>query len=424
MRPVPRAVGILALLLYVGTTPIEAATQRDVAGIPKVAPDSVAIGGEYWARLIGMDQYQQPIVAKLQSAVTDTQAVRGLLLQRYGLNRDTIIESTSGPATRKNIEDALTQLRTQAGKDDSVFPDDAGHGQIETKKKQVESATANDMPKQANREMIGKDGAKMLLIPAGDFMMGSTEGLADEEPVHQVLLDAFYLDKYEVTNTLFQKFVHETGYETTAEKEGRAAAVTSDGEWEVIGGANWRNPEGGETVFESNREEHPVVSVSWYDADTYCRWADKRLPTEAEFEYASRAGTRTIYWWGDGNPDSQRAANIADESAKRRFPGLPIMAGYDDGYERSAPVGSFDPNPWGLHDMIGNVSEWTADWYAEDYYRNSPERNPIGPFNGKYKVLRGGSWHNGPLGVRSTYRRNSHPAYRYDHFGYRCAKTP
>lgn len=259
----------------------------------------------------------------------------------------------------------------------------------EAKKKQIESATANDMPKQGDREIIGKHGAKMLLIPAGDFMMGSIEVREDEEPVHQVSLDAFYLDKYEVTNKLFQKFVRETGYETTAEKEGRAAAVTSGGEWEVISGANWRKPEGGETVFESNREEHPVVSVSWYDADAYCRWADKRLPTEAEFEYASRAGTRTIYWWGDGNPGSQRVANIADESAKRQFPDLPIMAGYDDGY-----------------------------------YRNSPERNPTGPFSGKYKVLRGGSWHNGPLGVRAAYRRNSQPGYRYDHFGYSCAKTP
>lgn len=295
----------------------------------------------------------------------------------------------------------------------------------EAKKQEIEVATANDMSKRADREIIGKDGAKMLLIPAGDFMMGSsTEGREDEEPVHHVSLDAFYLDKYEVTNKLFQKFVRETGYETTAEKEGRAAAVTSGGQWEVIPGANWRKPEGGETVFESNREEHPVVSVSWYDADAYCRWADKRLPTEAEFEYAGRAGTRTIYWWGDGNPGSKRPANIADESAKRQFPDLPIMAGYDDGYDRSAPVGSFDPNPWGLHDMIGNVSEWTADWYAEDYYRNSPERNPIGSFSAKYKVLRGGSWHNGPLGVRSAYRRNSQPGYRYDHFGYRCAKTP
>ena len=115
----------------------------------------------------------------------------------------------------------------------------------EAKKQEIELATANDMSKQADREIIGKDGAKMLLIPAGDFMMGSsTEGRADEEPVHHVSLDAFYLDKYEVTNKLFQKFVRETGYETTAEKEGRAAAVTSGGQWEVIPGANWRKPEG------------------------------------------------------------------------------------------------------------------------------------------------------------------------------------
>jgi formylglycine-generating enzyme required for sulfatase activity len=264
----------------------------------------------------------------------------------------------------------------------------------------------------------------MLLIPAGAFMMGSTDGRDDEEPVHRVWLNAFYLDKYEVTNSLFRRFVDESGYETTAERQGRAAGVTPDGEWDIIPGAKWLRPEGTETVFESNRAEHPVVSVSWYDADAYCRWVHKRLPAEAEFEYASRGGTSTTYWWGDESPGSRHVANIADESARRRFPGLPVMEGYDDGYERSAPVGSFDPNPWGLYDMIGNVWEWTADWYAEDYYRNSPEQNPHGPSNGQYKVLRGGSWHNGPLGVRVAYRRNSQPAYSYDHIGFRCAMSP
>ena len=289
----------------------------------------------------------------------------------------------------------------------------------------IEAAEQSDSSnRDMSSEITGKDGAAMLLIPAGDFMMGSSEGRDDEQPVHRVSLDAFYLDKYEVTNALFQKFVEKSNYETTAERQGRAAGVTPDGEWDIISGANWLRPEGGETVFESNRAEHPVVSISWYDADAYCRWVDKRLPTEAEFEYASRAGTRTIYWWGDGSPGSRRVANIADESSKRRFPSLPIMEGYDDGYERTAPVGSFDPNPWGLYDMIGNVWEWTADWYAEDYYRNSPERNPIGPLSGQYKVLRGGSWHNGPLGVRAAYRRSSQPAYPYDHIGCRCAKTP
>jgi formylglycine-generating enzyme required for sulfatase activity len=255
-------------------------------------------------------------------------------------------------------------------------------------------------------------------------MMGSTEGGSYEKPVHRVSLDAFYLDKYEVTNKLFQKFTRDTGFETTAEKEGKAYALDNSGSWNMTDGVNWLKPEGGDTVFVSNREEHPVVSVSWHDADAYCRWAGKRLPTEAEFEYANRAGTQTTYWWGDGNPGSRRVANIGDEAAKR--PGRPwaIMNGYDDGYARTAPVGSFDPNPFGLYDTTGNVWEWTADWYAGNYYRNSPSRNPTGPSSGEYRVLRGGSWHNKPQSVRSANRDLNTPSARIDFFGFRCAKTP
>jgi formylglycine-generating enzyme required for sulfatase activity len=265
----------------------------------------------------------------------------------------------------------------------------------------------------------------MVLVPAGEFMMGSTEGSADQKPMHRVSLDAFYLDKYEVTNKLFQKFVSDTGYETTAEKEGEAYGYTSSGELKEISGANWRKPEGGETVFVSNRDEHPVVSVSWYDAEAYCRWAGKRLPTEAEFEYANRGGTQTTYWWGDGNPGSRRVANIRDEAAKRQFSGWTIiMAGYDDGYVRTAPVGSFDPNPFGLYDTTGNVLEWTADWYDSDYYERSPSRNPTGPSSGKFRVQRGGSWSDGPRFVRSVFRGGDPPTKPNDFNGVRCAKTP
>jgi formylglycine-generating enzyme required for sulfatase activity len=117
-------------------------------------------------------------------------------------------------------------------------------------------------------------------------------------------------------------------------------------------------------------------------------------------------------------------ANIADEAGKRQFSGWTIMAGYDDGYARTAPVGSFDPNPFGLYDTTGNVWEWTADWYDSNYYQNSPSRNPTGASSGQYRVLRGGSWSNAPPYVRSAFRNLLSPAKRYGHYGFRCAKTP
>ncbi len=273
----------------------------------------------------------------------------------------------------------------------------------------------------------------MVLIPAGEFLMGGRESehkhsftTESERPEHRVWLDAFYLDKYEVTNNLFQKFVEDTDYKTTGEKKGKTYGYTSTGKYTEIYGANWRKPEGGDTVFIADRGQHPVVSVSWHDAEAYCRWAGKRLPTEAEWEYAARAGTRTIYWWGDGNPGSRRVENLADEVGARLISEMSfvmdsLFRGYDDGYARTAPVGSFDSNPWGLHDMLGNVKEWVADWYAEDYYRSSPNRNPVGPSKGDFKVLRGGSWASPPNFVRSAYREYTIPEATVGYYGIRCA---
>ncbi len=293
------------------------------------------------------------------------------------------------------------------------------------------------------KNIVGKDGAPMVLIPGGSFWMGSTKDEVDraiqdgiremggdqqtsegwfkpECPRHQVQIDAFYLDQYEVTNRLFREFVEQTDYQTTAEREGSVEAFVEGKGWEEVHGASWRQPEAGVTVFDSGRAEHPVVSVSWDDAQAYCRWAGKRLPTEAEFEYALRAGTTTRYWWGNGNPGARRVANIADESAKHLLSN--IMSGYDDGYVRTAPVGSYEANPWGLHDMTGNVAEWMADWYGADYYASSPASNPKGPSSGEYRVIRGGSWIDVPVYIRSANRYWNTPSYRNATLGFRCAQ--
>lgn len=298
-------------------------------------------------------------------------------------------------------------------------------------------------PSDRARQITGKDGAPMVLIPAGSFQMGSTKDEVDraiqtclkeykkdqqtcegwykgELPQHRVQLDAFYLDKYEVTNRLFHQFVQQTSYRTTAEQNGSAWAFVEGKGWEEVKGANWQKPEGSASVFQTSRGEHPVVAVTWDDAVAFCRWAGKRLPTEAEWEYAARAGTTTQYWWGQGNPGTRLVENVADESAKHLL--SVIMSGYNDGAVRTAPLGSYETNPWGLYDISGNVREWVADWYDENYYKNSPAHNPKGPGSGELRLLRGGSWGNEPVAVRSACRDGDTPTSRRDGIGFRCAQ--
>lgn len=244
-------------------------------------------------------------------------------------------------------------------------------------------------------------------VPAGSFLMGDSSGdglAADGElPLHRVTLEAFEIDATAVTNAQFARFVDATGYETEAELFGVSAvfhllvqAPTADITgatagtpwWIGVRGADWRHP-GGRASSLEGRSDHPVVHVSWHDALAYCDWAGRRLPSEAEWEYAARGGlAAATFPWGDAPIDGSDGvwrANVWQGS----FPNHNTAA---DGWIGAAPVRSFEPNGYGLWQPVGNVWEWCADRFDPGYYAESPEIDPPGPERGEQRVLRGGSY--------------------------------
>ncbi|MFH1824528.1 MAG: SUMF1/EgtB/PvdO family nonheme iron enzyme [Candidatus Firestonebacteria bacterium] len=246
----------------------------------------------------------------------------------------------------------------------------------------------------------------MIYIPAGEFEMGSND-YDSEKPVHKVYLDAYYIDKYEVTNEQFKKFVDATGHKTEAEKAGGGFVWEKDGGWKQRSSASWKDPLGDGSGI-SGKMNHPVIQVSWNDAVAYANWIGKRLPTEAEWEKACRAGSTGKYCFGD------------NESELGEYTWY-----YKNSGSKTHQVGSKKPNKWGIYDMHGNVWEWCSDWYNEKYYKVvtglQPVNNPKGPDTGTYKVLRGGSLYFGAYGCRSANRYYySSPVYRYFNVGFRC----
>jgi serine/threonine-protein kinase len=281
------------------------------------------------------------------------------------------------------------------------------------------------------------DGMTQVYIPAGEFLMGSAEAdvdramnecptclrdwFKDEMPQHKVYLDAFWIDKTEVTNAMFTQFVEATGYETEAEKAGCGIVLNQfSREWQMVQGADWVHPRGPGTDIVGSGN-HPVVQINYFDAEAYCQWAGRRLPTEAEWEKAARGTDGRIYPWGNQAP-AENLLNFADRNAYVR------IADFDanDGYAFTAPVGSYPEgaSPYGVLDMSGNVSERVAGWYSDTYYANSPERNPTGPESGEYVVLRGGSWSRIGRLLRSAARLKYPLINRSSGTGFRCAVSP
>ncbi len=268
---------------------------------------------------------------------------------------------------------------------------------------------------------------EMVRIEGGLFFMGSQAGPAQEKPLHAVEVGDFWMGKYETTHSEFAAFVADTGYETEAETFGTGRILVG-GSFSYHPGYTWREPHGpGSEVAEPER--YPVVQVSWNDAVAYTRWLSAksgrayRLPTEAEWEYACRGGTRTRYWWGDAFDPT-----MLNSSATWRAAGEPWPR---DEHTLITPVDRYPANPFGLHDMSGNNWEWvqdyaSADWYAQQVRRpESPVVDPQGPSSGHERVLRGGGWNGSPERVTCSYRFLADPpVYRSDHVSIRVVRNP
>ena len=233
---------------------------------------------------------------------------------------------------------------------------------------------------------------RQVLIPAGPYEMGSRKSLRElnpttifqsdrhmlgpEDPAHEVILDAFTIDKYEVTHLEYKNFMESTGYKTLPRF--------------------WDHPD-------YNHPDQPVVGVTWKEAQQYCQWRNQRLPTEAEWEKAGRGKRPVKYPWGNEAPDSNRL-NYQNEVGK------------------PSPVGSFTAgkSDYGIYDLSGNLSEWVQDWHDPEHYLFSPKENPQGPKKGQYRVIRGGNWKNNAEDVRLTYRNATVPKARSNTLGFRC----
>lgn len=260
----------------------------------------------------------------------------------------------------------------------------------------------------------------MILIPAGNFMMGDKNGQKIEKPVHEVELDPFYMDIYEVTLENFGKFTEATNYITDAEKNG-GGTIFNGKDFVKKEGINWRFDALGE-LHTASEKHQPVTHLSWNDANAYAQWVGKRLPTEAEWEYAARGGENAYkFAWGNEPLGKELVTNVSDESYVKVVD-WPYFEGYDDGYILASSVGSFPPNSLGLYDMSGNAWEWCADYFDEDYYSRSPIKNPLNNVVNKRRVLRGNSWDGRPDNMRASRRTSDLQSNSYPDIGFRCAK--
>ncbi|MDN5942857.1 MAG: formylglycine-generating enzyme family protein [Nitrospira sp.] len=239
----------------------------------------------------------------------------------------------------------------------------------------------------------GLEGASMVMIPAGLFTMGSDDGPHNERPAHTVTLDPYYIDRYEVTLSLYRKFLEEGKHDAPPTWDDEAATSVGD---------------------------RPAIGMRWESAAAYCRWAGKRLPTEAEWEKAARGTDGRRYPWGEMQPFVDIANYNRGMWVSEAITLMAVTGGLE-GMSVRHGLKEGGKSPFGVSHMAGNAAEWVADWYARDYYHKSPGRNPSGPMTGEKRVLRGGSWADVPSALRTTARFSAEPNFEDRTVGFRCA---
>jgi len=323
------------------------------------------------------EHYETSLELDAQSSVAGLAKQRGRKAKVWRLldeGKRAIDEPNAPPTKVAQAKDTL-DIANKLGLDDeqrAVY--EQLHEKIQQRHK-VNYATPS-LPQHLERSMV--------LVPAGEFIMGSWTGDADERPVRRVYLDAFFMDKDHMTVGEYAKFLE-------------AASHEAPPEWNIMSRAMHRN--------------RPVVNVDWADAAAYCKWAGKRQPTEAEWEKAARGTDGRVYPWGN-EPPTKFHGNMKKELWNSHL-GLTPVGMFQDGR-----------SPYGINDMAGNVWEWVSDWYDPNYYSTGPLRNPTGAPTGDHKVVRGGSWGSGPEGLRSAERETHVPSFQGYGTGFRCAKTP
>src|SRR5262245_38532820 len=321
--------------------------------------------------------YEASLELDAKSSVADLAKQRGRKAKVWRLldeGKQVINEPKALPQQVAQAEDTL-EIANKLGLDDEKR---AVYQQLNEKiqhRHRVNYKTPS-LPQQLDQSMV--------LVPAGEFLMGSWTGDADERPVRRVYLDAFFMDKNQLTVGEYAKFLAATSHEVPPE-------------WNIMS--------------RPMHQKRPVVNVDWEDAAAYCKWAGKRQPTEAEWEKAARGTDGRTYPWGD-EPPTKFHGNMKQELWNNHM-GLTLVGMFGDG-----------KSPYGINDMAGNVWEWVSDWYDNDNYSTAPLRNPTGPTTGISKVVRGGSWGSGPEGLRSAERETHVPSFQGYGTGFRCAKTP